>query len=664
MTSFNADHGANFRQDINALRAWAVLSVVAYHFKIPGFISGFTGVDIFFAISGFLITGRILSQLDRHEFSLTAFWLARLRRIFPALFVVLVFSLAVEWFITFPGEYVKHVREALSSVALISNLAFSGERGYFDAAAQTKPLLHTWSLSLECQFYLSLPLVFWFVWRFSSVSRRVSNAFGILTLILCLSFVWCLWRCQLNSGEGFFSLRARAWEFLLGATVAFLRLKPRSITEGARTTQNFLGALGWMLVIGSTFFPLALLGSWPGLPTLMPVFGASLILYSRSGTFGSGIIKWIPVQRLGDWSYSIYLWHWPLWVFLLQWNTNQETATTVSQTLALLSITIFLGYVSYRYVEMPTRYSVGIWRNKRLATGYVACFALTTAFAIAVIATHGFPERFPPYQQRAELARLTNSPRDECFRDGSSNKRASEEYCTFGAPENLADANVFLWGDSHADQYLEPINDAASRLGLHGLIATQSGCRAFLDSPNADHNVPESCNAFNREVHNSITSAQKPSIVILGRNWVGAGMASAKEVAELSFSLLKTGQIVVLILPSINFGVNVTERWLHDQSRAGKAIDDWVIPESTTVFEKQLRTDIATATAPFAGNPRFITVDPVPVVCRDSSCYLVKNGQANFRDTAHISNVNAMQYEPIFAKALHEALRIHSAEIK
>lgn len=645
---------SNFRQDINALRAWAVLAVVGYHFQIPGFAGGFVGVDVFFAISGFLITGQVLNQLNQQKFSLIEFWVSRLRRIFPALFVITIVAVALGWYVTFPGEYMKHIRQALSAVAFASNLTFNGERGYFDAAAQTKPLLHTWSLSVEWQFYLSLPAILWLAWRLAPVSRRVSFVSGTLAIIGGASFAWCLWRSNINPGEAFFSLRARAWELLLGGIIASLELRRSNQVKLRERTAISICAVGWLLVATSTVFPLAS-AQWPGALTLLPVCGAGLIVLAGAKSFGSRLIEFLPVQRVGAWSYSIYLWHWPLWVFLQEWSSSREVPVNIELKLGLIAATLVLSYLSYRYVEQPTRSRQGFWSNKQLTASCVASFAVMILFTIAVLETHGFPKRFPEYQQRAELARRTNTPRDECFRDAKSSKQISAQFCDFGAAENSAKPSVILWGDSHANQYLEPITSAASSLGLHGLIATQSGCRAFLDSPSQDRGVPASCSAFNREAYKLISSTEQPSIVILGRNWVGAGEAAAKEMAELTQNLLDEGETVVLILPSLNFGVNVTERWLHDQSKAGKAIDDWSVPVSAELLEQNLRHDIAVATAPFAGNPRFITVDPVPVVCENSYCYLVRHGQANFRDTAHISNVNAMQYEAIFADALHKA---------
>ncbi|MDB5869999.1 MAG: acyltransferase [Polaromonas sp.] len=652
--------GNAFRQDINALRAFAVLAVVGYHFHIPGFAGGFVGVDLFFVISGYLITGQVLSQLHEGRFSLREFWLSRLRRIYPALFAVTVFAVVLGWAFTLPGDYLKHIRQALSALAFVSNLTLDGERGYFDAAAQTKPLLHTWSLSIEWQFYLGLPLLLLAIWRLSPASHKLSAARGGLLFLAIASLAWCLWRNSMDPGSGFFSLRTRAWELLAGSVIASLHLQ-----NSATQTTGLMGlrcraavaALGWLLIVISTVSSLPS-EQWPGLLTLLPLSGAVLVVAARDRCVGHRIIGHQAVQRIGDWSYSIYLWHWPLWVFFLERSAFGDFSIEWPHKTGLLGITLVLGYLSYRYVEQPFRSRRGFWTARHLALGCALGFAAFFLFTAAVLKTHGFPNRLPDYQQRAELARRTNTPRDDCFRNAKSSKQAAERFCEFGAPAGRpAVPSAILWGDSLANQYLEPITRAASGIGLHGLIATQSGCRAFLDAPAQARGVPQSCHQFNLEVLEFIRAADQPGIVILGRNW-GGGELGAREAAVLIDSLLSSGKTVVLILPSLFIGFDVTQRWMENQFRAARAIDEWRLEATPELVQEAVRREIADATAPFLKNPRFITVDPLPKVCEGPVCYLVRNGQANFRDTIHISNVNASQYDNIFVKALTDALRV------
>jgi len=206
--------GDAFRQDINALRAFSVIAVVGYHIHIPGFAGGFVGVDVFLVITGYLMTRKVLVDLSDGRFSFRAFAIMRMRRIYPALFVVTASSVLAGWFFTLPKEYLKHLLQALSALTFVSNFSYDSNNGYFAPLAQTKPLLHTWSLSVEWQFYIWMPLVAWLMWRFVSGSKfKISAIMIAFQIAAAISLVWCLWESHSDAtGSSFFSLPARAWE--------------------------------------------------------------------------------------------------------------------------------------------------------------------------------------------------------------------------------------------------------------------------------------------------------------------------------------------------------------------------------------------------------------------------------------------------------------------
>lgn len=189
--------GDAFRLDINALRALSVVAVVGYHFQISGFAGGFVGVDVFLVITGYLMTGKVLTDLTLGRFSFRDFSIMRMRRIYPALAIMTVSSVVVGWFVTLPREYLKHLLQALSALTFASNFAFDSDNGYFAMAAQTKPLLHTWSLSVEWQFYIWMPLVVSLIWRFASGSKsKLSTVMIALQVVAVLSLAWCWWETQ------------------------------------------------------------------------------------------------------------------------------------------------------------------------------------------------------------------------------------------------------------------------------------------------------------------------------------------------------------------------------------------------------------------------------------------------------------------------------------
>ncbi|UPK06836.1 acyltransferase family protein [Bradyrhizobium sp. 170] len=642
-----------FRLDINALRALSVIAVVGFHFQIPGFAGGFVGVDVFLVITGYLMTTKVLNDLKLGRFSLWGFGMMRMRRIYPALAVAVAASVVIGWFVTLPGEYLKHLLQALSALTFVSNFAFNSDNGYFAMAAQTKPLLHTWSLSLEWQFYIWMPLMAWMVWLLAS---RTKSSFSAVTIALQLfaaaSLAWCLWASQHDAmGSSFFSLRARAWEPLAGGLIAAAEIRRRS--EGAKASwleSPIMALAGWVLVAGCTVYPLPE-ARWPGMLTILPILGAAMVVAARQGAGEGSLLGLSPVQRIGDWSYSIYLWHWPIWVFALSWLAVRGYEVASVQKIAMVLASLALGALSYRYVEQPVRMQRDFWTPRRLLTASSVSFAVFAGFVSLAFLTHGFPGRLPEYLLPAELARRTNTPRDECFRNANSTKQTTEAHCSFGSAQAAGRPSAILWGDSFANQYLEPISSAALATGIHGLIATQSGCRAFVDDAAGNAGDQPPCRQFNRSTLDFVLAQAEPSIVVLGSNW-----GNAAEISILADRLLAAGKTVVLIMPLLNIGFDLPQRWIENQIRAGRAIDEWKVEAGPRLMMSAFRDEIAHVLDRYRDNPHLVVVDPLSVVCEHGYCYLVRNGQANFRDTAHISNVNASQYRGLFDAAFRAAL--------
>lgn len=652
--------GDAFRLDINAMRALSVAAVVGYHFQIPGFAGGFVGVDVFLVITGYLMTGKVLTDLVSGRFSFRHFSIMRMRRIYPALVVVIASSVVAGWFVTLPREYLKHLLQALSALTFVSNFAFDNDNGYFAMAAHTKPLLHTWSLSVEWQFYIWMPLVGSLVWRLGSASKsRISTVIIAFQVMAALSLAWCLWESHSDAmGSSFFSLRARAWEPLTGGLLAAAEIRRRSEDAWKIPWLNTrwletptIAAAGWALFAGCIVYPLPE-SRWPGALTILPILGATMIVGARQWIGEASLLRMSGIQRLGDWSYSIYLWHWPIWVFALSWLSLRGYSVDATQKMLMALGTLAISIASYRYVEQPIRMRRGFWTPRRLLTGSGATFALFLGFIALAFLTNGFPRRLPDYLLPAEMARRTDTPRDDCFRNSNSTKKATETYCSFGSEEVTGKPSAILWGDSFANQYLEPISSAALSNGIHGLIATESACRPFLDDPVRNSADQQPCREFNRSTLDFVQNHMEPSIVVLGGNW-----GNALEVSLLADKLLSSGKTVVLIMPLLNIGFDLPQRWIENQVRASKAIGEWKVDADPSLTMSSFRAEIVQRLHRHRDNPRLALVDPQSVVCERSQCYLVRNGQANFRDTAHISNVNAIQYRGLFDAAFRSALR-------
>ncbi len=580
-----------FRLDINALRALSVIAVVGFHFQIPGFAGGFVGVDVFLVITGYLMTAKVLNELKLGRFSPWTFWMMRMRRIYPALLVLTICSVVVGWFVTLPAEYLRHLLQALSALTFLSNFAFKSDSGYFAMAAQTKPLLHTWSLSLEWQFYFCMPLVASLVWRLASRATSGIDAVVIaLQAFAALSLAWCLWASQHDAtGYSFFLLQARAWEPLAGGLIAAAEIRRRSegIAPPPWLETRSVAVAGWALVAACIVYPLPE-ARWPGALTILPILGAAVIVAARQGTRDGGWLGLSPIQRVGDWSYSIYLWHWPIWVFALSWLSIRGYGVGATQKMLMVLASLALGAISYRYVEQPVRIRRDFWTSRRLLTGSGVSFAVLTGFVALGFLNRGFPDRLPGYLLPAELARRTSTPRDECFRDANSTKKAIETFCSFGSEDAMGRRSAILWGDSFANQYLEPISQAALANGIHGLIATQGECRAFVDNAASNAGDQPPCRQFNRSTLAFVLGQAEPGIVVLGSNW-----SNAAEISALADRLLSAGKTVVLIMPLLNIGFDLPQRWIENQIRAGKAIDEWKVEAGPGLTMRAFRNEIA-----------------------------------------------------------------------
>ncbi len=333
----------DYRPDIDGLRAIAVLAVVLYH-AFPGWLpGGFVGVDIFFVISGYLITKHILGDLSAGAFSIRTFYARRIRRIFPALLLVLLVCLLLGWLILTPGEYEKLGRHVFAGALFLANILSWREAGYFDTAADTKPLLHLWSLGIEEQFYIVWPLLLALAWRF----RR--GLAWVFPGVIVASLVYSLFLVQRDVVADFYSPVTRFWELALGAALAHPGARQFAQSPRMRQTLSYAGLLLILLALGaidsSALFP----GAWALLPTL----GAALLIHAGiQGGVNRLLLSWRPMVWVGLISYPLYLWHWPLLSFAR--IIEAETPSLVFRSV-LVAASVVLAWLTWRFVERPVR---------------------------------------------------------------------------------------------------------------------------------------------------------------------------------------------------------------------------------------------------------------------------------------------------------------------
>jgi peptidoglycan/LPS O-acetylase OafA/YrhL len=444
-----------FRNDINGLRAWAIVPVVFYHFAVPGFSGGFVGVDIFFVISGFLMTGIIVTALEKPGagFSVLDFYLSRARRIVPALAVMCAVLLVLGWFCLAGPDYRMLATHAITALGFFSNIKFWREAGYFDGASHEKLLLHTWSLSVEWQFYLILPLVLLAVWKLRAGRTPLKV---VIIAGLLLSLLLCVFLSPIKPTAAFYLLPTRAWELLAGGLVfLFARPLPAPL---ARAMEG----VGFVLIIVAVaLFDTA--SNWPGWRAAVPVLGSVLVL--TAARQGSGWTGTRAAQWLGDCSYSLYLWHWPLVVALVY-------TQRVSDPLAIAAgmiLTLLIGRVSYRWVEIPARNRLTRLSFWPCAASVTAAVLLISLVSLWLRTEQGLPGRFSPQIQAVfNESRDYNPRKRECFVED----QFPIPECTYGGDT----LGAIVLGDSHGDAMIRTVEKVLPNTHLNVLDWTIPVC--------------------------------------------------------------------------------------------------------------------------------------------------------------------------------------------
>lgn len=451
-----------YRPEIDGLRALAVVPVILFHAGFDLFKGGFVGVDIFFVISGYLITTIIIEDINDGKFTLKSFYERRARRILPALFLVLFFSSIFSWLWLAPDDMKDFSQSLVSTVLFFSNVLFWRESGYFETASELKPLIHTWSLSLEEQFYLFFPILCVFALRYFKKYLSLLIAVGLLvSLLLSILFT------SKYTTASFFLLPTRIWELLAGSLVAIYLMNPVSLklSNRQRDAAGFLGIL--LIALSVVLFDESL--KFPGFYAILPTLGAVLIiLFAREDNFVGSFLGNRIFVFIGLISYSAYLWHQPLFAFARH-RFEEDLSHNVFISLSLLSLLI--GYLSWRFIERPFRNRAKT-SSKMIVIFSVAGTSLAVAIGSYGIYTNGFENRLPFEVRRS----LDNDPGiyiEPCKRRTDADY-AHVSVCEFG--DLGADKTIILYGDSHADVLLKPLSVLFSQLAIKGLNVSFSGC--------------------------------------------------------------------------------------------------------------------------------------------------------------------------------------------
>ena len=474
-----------YRADINGLRGIAVLSVLVFHAfptLLPG---GFIGVDIFFVISGFLISSIIGANLHHGSFRFSDFYARRIRRIFPALLLVLICCLVAGWFSLLAEEYSQLGKHVAAGAGFISNLALWAESGYFDTASSTKPLLHLWSLGIEEQFYLVWPVLLWLCWK------RTKNLLP-LTVLLCLfSFAINIETVGLDSAAAYYAPWGRFWELLAGALLALRAVParacaPAQATPPAATTtaRAMLLAVAGALLIAAALLLLDANALFPGWWALLPVSGTALLIGAgRDSWFHRQVLSSRLLEGIGYISYPLYLWHWPLLSFAR--ILTGGTPSAAWRVLCLLGATV-LAWLTYRLVERPYRArSFGVAQ----VLGPLSLMLLTGFVGWNIHAREGLPFR----HEQLSAAKPANAPSagftslgvsiapegdtDSCSELVTTPTKIKDSFCHLTA----ADPQLAVLGDSHSNHLLYGLKHSPVTVLNHVLVSGAGGCQPALD---------------------------------------------------------------------------------------------------------------------------------------------------------------------------------------
>ncbi len=651
------------RADIDGLRALAVISVFAFHAGF-GLTGGFTGVDVFFVISGFLITSLIHDDMRKGRFSLGTFYERRMRRILPALFVVLAGSAIAAWVLFLPPEFMLFGKSLVLASIFSSNIGFWWQAGYFDSIAQFQPLLHTWSLGVEEQFYIVFPIVLMALFRLNASWR-----FFAVAALSAASFALCLYLSYAAPHAAFFLLPGRFWELGVGCLLAL---------AGGRIVktrmQGALAAGAGMVLIVSGLFLVSDRSVFPGFSALLPVLGAALVI--AGGGVPNGVSRAIgspPFAAVGLISYSFYLVHWPMIVFIQYANGR---LLSKPEALGVLAMCLAISAVLWAVVEQPFRQRLWLPRFSSLYGVSALATAAAAIAGIVIAAAGGFPQRVPQAVLQIYAAKGDRTQFEHCTLEAKSvftkdKQMAVADLCGIGQAD-AGKPSFLVWGDSHAAAMAPGIAASAVKQRQHGVLAAHGGCPPLIDYdvPSTSSLRRGSCRAFNASVMEMI-GREKISVIFMVARWpretlgVENGqegpfydpkvrMGESDRSAEVSKALNETlaklegaGARPVLVMdvpePGYDVPVVLARAALHGTSIIVNPTR--IAFDARTALEREVLTEAS-------ANWNAKIIDPAAVLCNSVSCDVEKNGIPLYVDADHLTRTAAEALGRLFDPVL------------
>lgn len=653
---------AGYRPDIDGLRAVAVISVVIFHAFPTALAGGFAGVDIFFAISGYLISQHIIETLDQGRFSLIDFYVRRIKRIYPALITVMVATLAAGIALMASGELRQLAADALASVAFVANIYFYMTRDYFSQGASASPLLHLWSLGVEEQYYIIWPVALFVLWRFTS--RRVAT-FAIAAAIL-LSLACSIVLSRTHAIAAFYLPLTRFWELLFGSALAWAQfhsakrdaMSACDTVQAARPTLRDLASVAGAILLAMSFALFDPGTVFPGWRAALPAGGATLIIAAGPAAwFNRRVLSVKPMTYIGLVSYPLYLWHWPILVFVRLLSSDTPT---VAMLVAAIVVAFALSSVTFMFIERPVRYSrVVRWHPLRAACVLVAMMMGIGLSSYAISRDNGLPGRFPD-------ANFGANPEHWASTDACKKTFPASELCVMPAPNGRPE--VALLGDSHANHFYDGLQPALASDG-DSLFAVGAGnCPPFSDVDiYLDKHVKHCSELFRSvldyvvnspDVHSVILSSYAISTIAGGLDYgegdtirlltADSGRAGLTTVGQSDGSnlsvylaglehtltrLTAAGKRVVFVLdtPELDFDPSTcVRRPVQFSLRSPCAVPRAKVERRLTRTETRIL-------AVLARYPGVRVFNPLPFLCDAQNCYARRGGEFMYADRDHLT---------------------------
>jgi len=614
-----------YRADVDGLRAVAVLPVLLFHAGVAGFDGGFVGVDVFFVISGYVITLKLLSDLEQGRFSIVDFYERRIRRIFPALFFMIALTTVVAYFLFLPPNFEDYSKTAVATTLFSSNIYFWKFSGYFEPSAQLRPLLHTWSLAVEEQYYIFMPIAMYVGYRFFK-ARWLLLFLPAIILSLALSIYATATAPTFN----FFMLPTRAWELLIGAMLVLTPL-PQSSRRGVAELVGLVG-LGLIFYAVFTYTEET---AFPGINALAPVLGSAMVIYAGTAhrTMTAQVLSLKPLVGIGLISYSLYLAHWPIAVFLRYLTLREPTPM---ESAAIIAASFVIAVFSWKFVEQPFRRPGNVFPRQRLFAAGMAAMVVVAAAGVAGMMTGGFAYRYPDFKEMTEFDQSAWKVR-KCFMDGDqtfADWGGDDCLLTTGKPEN-----ALLWGDSFAAHYAPGIVQNAENIPYNVYNYTAAGCPPVLSYYSY---ARPNCDGFNRDALKLIKDKDIKAVIISSR-WTSLKLRGLDEIRSTITALHDMGVKTYVIGQSTEFGANVD---VLDYRTGGVETASW-----TSIIDPHINAELKQKVGDDA-----TFIDPLPFLCQadEKMCEFKKDGVLRYFDFGHFSTAGAAEAVKFYFPIMRE----------